>query len=132
MKHITVQWENDDKTVIHMKLVGHWCRRDFYTAIDEAFDMMRAQPHTVHIVADMRDSEHFPRHVTEAARYYKAGSPGNRGLVVIVGAHPFIRNLIYYAGQIVPGTLRGIHFADTPAEAETLLAAHQFPAAASS
>ena len=57
---LQVEWDNAEKTIIRITYTEKWTWSDFYAANTEAVAMMKTVQHTVHFLADFRQSRSLP------------------------------------------------------------------------
>ena len=90
---IELRWDDQAKTIIREDYRGQWTWDNFFAMSAQANDMMKSVPHTVDIIANMKDgmmpmsgaSMSFTKKVLEAL-------PPNWGIMIIV-TNAFIRVL---------------------------------------
>jgi hypothetical protein len=91
---ITVQWDNNDKTVIRYDFTGYWTWTEFRQRAQEAFAMTRSVEYRVDTISNFLPGTHIPRDAFIHFQRIMTEAPKNRGVNVIVGASPFIRTLV--------------------------------------
>ncbi|MBC7814773.1 MAG: STAS/SEC14 domain-containing protein [Burkholderiales bacterium] len=111
-KTIEVDWDNDEHTIIREMFIGRWTWNEFYEVARDVPPMMTATPHTVHILADFRQSGPLP--IGPAiihARNTVQHLPDNWGIMVIVTPSMFIRTMVDVFRRMFPGRVAEKTFA---------------------
>src|SRR5262245_39191443 len=93
---IHASWDNDEKTVIHSVDDGTWDWNDAYAVTLQINEMIESVNHKVNLIIG-DDSGRMckvpPNAVTHWHTIYRSLNP-NAGLIIVVGANPFVRALI--------------------------------------
>ena len=97
---ITVQWDNDDKTVIRYDFTGYWNWAEFREKAQLAFVMTRSVAHQVDTISNFLPDTHIPKDAFIHFRRVMMDAPPNRGVNVIVGASQFIHVLVTIFSRI--------------------------------
>ncbi|MBN2304519.1 MAG: hypothetical protein JXQ72_08590 [Anaerolineae bacterium] len=129
---ITIEWINEEKTVLLERFEGQWSLDDYFRLVDQAADHLDTVPHTVHIIADGTRSRLPPTRLFSGARYAARRKPPNQGITVFVGIDAFTETLIHIANRLLPGVAGTLRVVNTMAEAEQIIAqlptsAHAYP-----
>jgi hypothetical protein len=93
---ITVEWENEEKTIVHVRYKGRWTWAEFMEhAGREAAEMMKTVPHRVDVLADYFESGPLPLGgaMTQARGAIKQW-PENWGILVVVSDNSIINSLV--------------------------------------
>ena len=92
---LQVEWDNPEKTIIRITYTEKWTWSDFYEANTVAVEMMKNEDHTVHFLADFRQSRSLPiGGAITHARSALAALPDNWGILVIVSTSVLIQRLV--------------------------------------
>ena len=92
---LPVEWENEEKTIIRMIFAGNWNWHDFYEANVAVVALMQSVEHTVHTIADFRQSQGIPLDSPLVhARNAISALPDNWGILVIVTNNPLLEHLV--------------------------------------
>jgi len=92
---LQVEWDNPEKTIIRITYTEKWTWSDFYEANTVAVEMMKNVDHTVHFLADFRQSRSLPiGGAITHARSALAALPENWGILVIVSTSVLIQRLV--------------------------------------
>jgi hypothetical protein len=120
---ISVDWDNNEKTIILWTFSDPWTWEDFRVGFDRSYLLMRSVHHTVHILADARTVTKVPSgNILSNIRMLITRYPANLGLHVAVSENVMIRALGEMVGRLVPkSTGHGIHTVPTLDEAYQLL-----------
>ncbi|MBI1257227.1 MAG: hypothetical protein GC204_07125 [Chloroflexi bacterium] len=93
--NLQVEWDNPEKTIIRITYTERWTWSDFYEANAAAIAMMNSVPHTVHFLADFRQSRSLPLGgAITHARSALSNMPDNWGLLVIVSTSTLIQRMV--------------------------------------
>src|SRR4051794_6074286 len=105
---LQVEWDNAEKTIIRITYTERWTWSDFYEANMEAVEMMKSVAHTVHFLADFRQSRSLPiGGAITHARSALTALPDNWGLLVIVSTSLLIQRLVSIFRTAFTGKLGG-------------------------
>jgi hypothetical protein len=118
---VTVQWDNDQKTIIRYDFVGYWDWADFREKAQEAFSMTRSVEHQVDTISNFLPTTHIPKDAFIHFRRVMTDAPKNRGVNVIVGASQFIRALVTIFSRIYQQLGNRLVLADSLEQARNLL-----------
>lgn len=118
---ITVNWDNDDKTVIRYDFADQWDWADFRAATVEAFALTRSVSHRVDSISNFHPGANLPPDALfQFSRIMKVAPP-NRGTTVIVGGTMFINNLVTIFSKIYKPLGKKLLIASTLDEARQKL-----------
>lgn len=120
---ISVDWGNDDKTMILWTFSDPWTWEDFRVGFDRSYLLMRSVRHTVHILADARTVTKVPSgNILSSIRMLITRYPANLGLHIGVSQNVMVRVLGETVGRLVPkGVGHGVYTVPTMDEAYRLL-----------
>jgi hypothetical protein len=95
---VTVDWLDDEKTVLIYQIYGKWTWEEFYRAFEKARTMMASVPHTVHAITIPRDDaarHHIPSNILTHFPIITRRLPTNAGMaaMVITGFSPLWRSM---------------------------------------
>ena len=120
---ITVQWDNEEHTLVRWDFIGAWDWNDFLAAQQASNDLINSVPHTVHIIGDVSRSAQLPPGAIARFRTFKRVDPENAGRVVLVGASIYIRTIVDIFRGMFPKTGGNFTFANSLEEARSELTA---------
>lgn len=81
---ITVNWDNEQQSIIRYDAKGRWDWIDFDRAVERAFTMTESVDHTVDALFDLRKSGELPNGAVLHFRRWLSVLPANRGSIVVV------------------------------------------------
>jgi hypothetical protein len=119
---ITVQWENDEKTIVRWTLEGVWGWDDFRAAQAELHSMIRDLPYLVDVVADMRSAPSLPKDTFRNFKSAELRAVPNRDRIVLVGANLLVKGMATTFNQVFRNHPTHFLLAENVEEALTLLA----------
>jgi len=109
---ITVQWDNESKTVIRQTFDGQWTWDEFYQKNNVKIPtMMKEVAHTVHVFSDFTSSD-VPsmggalKHANNVLDAY----PDNWGMLVVVGGNTMINLLVNMFRSLFKNSVGGKTF----------------------
>lgn len=122
---VNVEWQNTEKTLIHIQLLAGWTWDNMRTALKQVDDMIVSVAHPVHLMIDLRQGGRVPSDFLAVAGdlLNQGQARPNEGEKVIVGAN-FLIKTAYRGFQSLYKTKlenRPIHFADSVEEAQQLI-----------
>jgi hypothetical protein len=118
---ITVQWDNDEKTVIRYDFQGYWDWTEFREKAIEAFILTRSVDHKVDTISNFLPGTTIPRNALSQFRNIMTEAPENRGVNCIVGVSVFIRTLVNVFSRLYPQLGERIIVAASLADARAIL-----------
>ncbi len=86
---VTVEWDNEEKTIIRMTMVGHWTWDEMYVATAEGDRMLDTIQHRVGVIIDLQQSVGVPPMAMANARKVSEKQHRNAAMTVFVGANAF-------------------------------------------
>ncbi|HEX2621144.1 MAG TPA: hypothetical protein VHL11_13375 [Phototrophicaceae bacterium] len=108
---ITLSWADDTKKVIIQKYEGSWTWEEFYNNSLVSTSMMESVSHTVHILADFRESGPLPfGGALTHARNSMSNLAANWGLLIIVSDSKLITMLVSVFKKMFGTSLGGKTF----------------------
>ena len=124
---ISVEWDNDQHTILRWVFAARWAWEDYSAAQQQANQLLETIDHAVDVIGDLRNSSSLPANALTAYRGFVDSTAKNVDLIVLVGASRFVKALVSVFLQVMPGKIPGTHivFADTMERAYTLIAEHQ-------
>ncbi|GAB5491196.1 MAG: hypothetical protein Phog2KO_14110 [Phototrophicaceae bacterium] len=121
---VEIQWDNDEKTIMHFIYEGRWTWKEFYTKIDEANQLMDTVPHPCVSIIDMQKSRYLPSgaalHISNVIR--QSMSHNNSGISVFLQADMIVQIMIDVLKEIYPDILENTEwlYANTLEEARKM------------
>lgn len=97
---ISVFWDNEDHSIICQSFVGTWTWIEYDDSITQIFEMIRAENHVVHIIADIRHTA--PQLNGPAWKSYTRAlrnMPVNTGLLIACGKGYFTTTFFLQLAQ---------------------------------
>lgn len=92
---IHVQWDDDAKTIILMKIVGRWEWQEMQDTVFVCNQMIEAVPHHVHFILDRQGGLWTPGNLLSNARKIISTFTPNEGYRIIVGENPLVREMFH-------------------------------------
>lgn len=121
---VTVQWDNDSKTILRYDFAGQWTWDEFITAYGQSKILLSSVPHTVHFIANSVDDESRgylpPGVLNQTIRVYRMASP-NAGRTVVVSGSPLFRSVLKFGSRLYPKITARYSFAASLEEARAML-----------
>jgi hypothetical protein len=90
---VEIHWDNPEKTVVRMEMIGRWTWEEAYTGSKVGYEMLDSVPHRVNIIIDLRQSKGIPVNSLTHARSMIGRRHLRTGLTVFVGANDLFINL---------------------------------------
>ncbi len=90
---ISVEWDNEAKTIIRITYLGRWTWEENRQARQQTLEMVDRVDHIVHTIHDMRQSHGFPTDVITQVRKRLQKKHPRVGLIVVVGNKSFVHVL---------------------------------------
>jgi hypothetical protein len=118
---ITVQWDNDEKTVIRYDFRGYWDWAEFREKAEEAFAMTRSVSYKVDTISNFTHGTSIPRDAMFQFQRIMTNAPTNRGVNCIIGISQFIRILVTVFSQIYTKLGERLIIADSLEHARLIL-----------
>lgn len=117
---VSINWDNDERTIMRYVLVGAWQWTEFRSVIDEADALSRTVEHRVDIICDLTASGPLPVHNAFPTLKYMAELTSDNvleGIFIVVGGGTFVRALGKTFNQVYAGVGARTFFAETLDEA---------------
>ncbi len=90
---ITIQWDNEDKTVLYQVIEGHWSWNDVYPILEQINSMMEEIDHKVTLIINMQNSSMIPKGTLLNIVKLRVETHPNVNRVIMVGARNFVQLL---------------------------------------
>lgn len=117
---ITVEWGNEEKTLIRWYLKPGWSWDDFMAARDQAHSLIDSVTWVVDDIILSESPRYIPANALTNLREISQERHPQHGLTYVVGVQSFISVLLNALGRIIPdGQL--VRFADNEAEALAMI-----------
>ena len=119
---ITVQWDNDDKTIVLVTFGAVWSWDDLRAVDEYALPLYDSVDHVVDVIADLRNSHLVMTGILSYMRELLTMQwHPHTGNVVVVGASVSVRTLMEAAALVTRRPLTRISFALSMDEARLIL-----------
>lgn len=120
---VTNTWDNDEKTIIRMEVIGRWTWDEMYAASDIGYAMLQTVNHIVYPIIDFSQSIGMPNHAITHARNMMGRQHPNTGMSVFVGANPLFVSLwkVYVRVYAIFSREQDFTFAKSLDEARAML-----------
>jgi hypothetical protein len=119
---ISVEWNGSDKRYVVAIYPSRWTWTEFAEFKAEVDAMIRTVPYEVGAIADVSASGLIPSNASQNLSKAYSTAPPNMGLVVNVGASPFLTIIVNIVRRIAPNSpVRNLIFVKTMAEAHALM-----------
>lgn len=121
---IIIEWDNPEKTIVRMTMMGIWTWDDAYHGADKGYAMLESVDYEVGIIIDLTQSHHIPDHaITNAQAMIKRRHP-RTGLTVFVRASTFFTSMWNIFNRVYAALARKQNsvFANSLDEAREILA----------
>jgi hypothetical protein len=118
---ITVQWDNEEKTVIRYDFRGYWDWAEFREKAEEAFAMTRSVSYKVDTISNFTHGTSIPRDAMFQFQRIMTNAPENRGVNCIIGISQFIRILVTVFSRINTQLGERLIIADSLEHARSIL-----------
>lgn len=121
---VTVEWDNPEKTVVRMALMGDWTWDEAYAASDEGYALLESVSYEVGVIMDMRQSNHIPDKAISNAQAMIKRRHKRTGLTVFVGVNSFFTAMWNIFSRVYAALAHKQNsvFTDTIEEARAILA----------
>lgn len=84
---VTVQWDNDDKTIVRMEMVSRWTWEEAYAGSEEGYRLLETVPDEVGVIIDFSGGAGLPPNAITSAKGMIQRRHPRTGLTVFVGAN---------------------------------------------
>jgi hypothetical protein len=120
-----IRWDNDEESILLMRVTGEWSLGDYYMRYLEGKIMMEAVEYPVFLILDMTDSARIPSRMMSTASFSKKNRAKNLEFTVFVGASLFVRTLAeVLSGIISSGHKKRLYFANNLEGARQIINSH--------
>ena len=124
--NISIEWDNEEHTILRYDVHGPWTWDEFYTARQMASDLMDESPNDlVDAIIDFRSGNFMPRNALSHFQQVARTSNSKAGIAVMVGTTGFIKTLYYLMSRLYSSMEDKMRIAETLEEARALLAKRQ-------
>lgn len=124
----SVDWDNEQKTIIRQQIFGDWTFEDYMTSVTELQRLTASMPHTVNVIVDYTESKTYPRKILAIAQTLDRNFPANEGIVMIVQGPPYITAVFEVIFKLYRRVGQNIHHVNSLEEA--CAAIHEYEAQA--
>ena len=90
---VTVEWDNPEKTIMRMSMIGRWTWDEAYEAQVKGDQMINEAAHPVGAIIDVRESSGIPLSAMANARGMTQKQNSYTRVTVFLGANPFFLSL---------------------------------------
>ena len=90
---ITTGWYDPEQSIYLYRFEGKWTWQAFYDAYYPALAQVKATPHRVDTIVDVRHSGPLPANVITNLKFLTDNQPPNAVLVAVISTNPFISAL---------------------------------------
>lgn len=118
---ITVEWYDDDETILIEKFPNKWDAKDYYNLVDEAARLLSTKAYDVDIIGDFGDSGPPSGNILAGLRYAEEKLPPNQGYVMLVHTHKLIEVFIGIVKQMRFKATEHVYTVDSVDEAVAML-----------
>ena len=122
---IEIGWDNDEKTVLLLQVIGDWTLSEYYEYYLKAKAMMDTVDHPLCLILDMTETKVVPSRMMSTASFSKKHRAENVELSIFVGASMFVKVLADTMATIVSPRQRRLRFANTVEEAREIVVEHE-------
>ena len=123
---ISIEWGNDEHTIIYWVFNGKWTWEEFSDAQRDSNRLLATVAHTVHVIGNLQNGPTLPANALSAYQGFLEHSPENTGITVLVGSSNFVKAIVGVFTRIMPNKVPGADFtfAATLPDAYALIARH--------
>ena len=124
---VSIQWDNDEHTIIRYKFEQGWGWTDLHTALDEAGKLVGTVEHEVDVIMDISTANLVPQGaLSQINRAYRNPKPPNLGITVIIAHNTFLNAMVGMAKKIWGDNANWqLEFVKTDEEGYALIKAHR-------
>jgi len=90
---VTNVWDNEEKTIIRMEVIGHWTWGEMYQGAEEGYAMLESVDHMVHAIIDFSQSASIPGNALTHGRNLMRQQHHRLDITVFVGVSPMFLSL---------------------------------------
>jgi hypothetical protein len=117
----SVTWDNEERTIIHQKLVGEWTFEDYTKSAAETQELTASMSHTVHVIVDFTESTGYPTRLLAAGQALDRNLPTNQGSVFVVKCPPYIQAVFDIVVKLYPKVGQNAYYVETVEEAYSII-----------
>src|SRR5687768_212474 len=99
---VAVQWDNDEKTILHYRFDGLWMWDEYLAALWQGRAMMKQVEHPVCVINNMLNTSQVPTSSLSSAKKVVENRPSNTGLAVFVFTNRFLMMVYKVFSQMNP------------------------------
>lgn len=99
---VTVNWDNDTRTVLCFRITGHWTWQEFHWAWLESVAMLYSVPHTVNTIVDVTQMVNMPLDLVTRSLNLVRSQPQNWGMSFISTNNSFLTFMFNSFKSIAP------------------------------
>ncbi len=122
---VTMDWDNQERTIIRVTFEGKWDISDIHRMINKGVSMVETVHHKVDGIFDFTHSIFSPKNLLSTVdRIESTHSPNDR-MVIIVNANIYIRSIIKVARVLAPKTFAHLHFVTSIEAAYDIIARYE-------
>jgi hypothetical protein len=125
---VTVQWDNEAKTVLRYDIAGRWTWEEFYAAFEQGKQMMNDITYPVDFILhplDMVSQTYLPPNTITQTMALNRQRTHNAGRTVVVSQSPVARTMLTILAKISSLVGQNYVIVKTLDEAHTVLAAQE-------
>ena len=119
--NISVDWGNDQQTVVNYDIKGKWTWLEFEAGLQQSIIKTYTVTHPVHEIYDLTYSQPFPDDSLLFWRNAIRVMPENRGHLVFVGGGHAVSTLLSVLSRTNPAFSDRLHNVDSLQQAHKLL-----------
>ena len=119
--NITVEWYNNEKTIIYYKFTLGWTFQEFRDVYQDVYAMLDTVNHTVDAIVDLTDARMFPKNTLTEMRRLTFEQHENGGITVIITDSPMSHAMYNFLQSIHKRFSEVFHLAKTMDEALIIL-----------
>jgi hypothetical protein len=97
---IRVEWDSDEKRVVHYTFDTKWSWDEYHAAIAQAYDMVKDLPYIVNMILDFSSGNMFPSNALSHFGNSMKTPPREFDVAVVVTKSRFVDNLVTILGRI--------------------------------
>ena len=118
---ISIEWDDDEHTIIRWTFEGAWTWHEFVEVQVEFRKLLDDITYRVNVIADMQNAHTLPANSLTTFKQIDSNIHPNRDRVVVVGANAFVRTMAATFDRVFPSKTPDFLFADSIEEARKTL-----------
>lgn len=91
---VSVQWDDEAKTILRYTYQGQWTWQELYTAANEGNAMIEDLDYNVSCIIDLSSSRILPQNALVHGKNLNTRTPRNVEMNVVVGANALVRSVV--------------------------------------